>query len=344
MRDKTFRRRNHYVPEFLLKRFSMAPDGVGLWEYRLLVEDARVPEWEWRTPSQLARISDLYTIAEATDELDRMERWLDEEFESPARDAVLAAAAGQRLTKTHWQKLIRLYASQFLRTPAYYVRHKDQWAAEMKLELLETRNRLLAQLPKCKDIDSDFTVIHGKDGFPLRYTIRREEGSRRSLQIEHVTGRKYWMWAIQQALRPTGMMAELEQYCWSILKAPQDINWFLTDNPAVCIRRRPDGTQILDGGWGTLTSKLMLPLSPQHLLYCQVGAEVHERYTTVHPLVALHLRSDLADAALRSFYSHVKDSALAIYKRRKIDRIRFQDEANQWAAFGQEHSRAERFE
>ncbi len=344
MKDKTFRRRNHYVPEFLLKRFSTATSGGYLWEYRLLVEDRRVPEWEWRAASQLARASDLYTIAEETDESDRMERWLDEEFESPARNAVLAASAGERLNREQWRKLIRLYASQFLRTPAYFVRHKDRWAGEMERELLETKERLLKQLPTCKDIDSDVYEVEAKDGFPLKYTIRREEGLRRSLHIEHVTGRKYWMWAIKRGLRSNGWLAEIERYRWSILTAPAGHNWFLTDNPAVCIRRRPDGMQSLDGGWGTLNSAMMLPLSRKHLLYCRVGAEDQEQYSTVHPLLALHLRSDLADAALRWLYSPIKDAALASYRLRTVDRVRFHDEAKQWASFGQEHTRAERFE
>lgn len=344
MRDKTFRRRNHYVPEFLLKNFSAIPSGAHLWEYRLLVEDARVPEWDWRPASHLARTSDLYTIAESTDESDQMERWLDEEFESPAKDAVLDAIAGKRLNRMQWRRLIGLYASQFLRTPAYYVRHKEQWAAEMQRDLLEMRDHMLTHLPKCKDIDSDFNVVVGENGFPLRCTIRREEGLRRSIHIQHVTGRKFWVWAIRQGLRPTGVLSDLEQYRWSILNAPVDFQWFLTDNPAVCIRRRADGTQTLDGGWGALDSKLMLPLSPKHLLYCHVGADAGEQYPVVHPLVAVHLRSGLADAALGSFYSPVKDSLLATYRPRKINRIRYQDEANQWAAFGKEQSRAERFE
>lgn len=99
MADRVFRRRNHYVPAFLLKKFSAVEREGFVSEYRLLVEDDRQPEWDLRPVSRLARTSDLYTIAEGREESDGMERWLDEEFESPAREAVDTAIADRPLTK-----------------------------------------------------------------------------------------------------------------------------------------------------------------------------------------------------------------------------------------------------
>ena len=190
MSDNTFRRKNHYVPELLLKNFSLNRKDARLWEYRLLVEDNNVPEWTLRPISSLAKTSDLYTIAESNDESDQIERWLDEEFESPAAEAVAAAVAGQRLEKHQWRKLARLYAAQFVRTPFYYIRHKDQWHFEMKRRLIQARERLTPLLPTCRDIEGESVVIVSEDGFPLRYTIKREEGLQRSLRVEYVTGRK----------------------------------------------------------------------------------------------------------------------------------------------------------
>lgn len=342
--DQTFRRKNHFVPEFLLKRFSAVDRNDFLWEYRLLVDDHRVPDWKLRAASRLARTSDLYTIAESRDESDHVERWLDQEFETPARGAVIAAIAGHRLEKKQWRQLVRLYAAQFVRTPAFYIRHSDRWAAEMQHALSEARDRVLLQLPTSRDIDSDSLVTNGVDGFPLRYTIRRLEGARRSLHLEFVTGRKYWMWAMKHMLRPTGIVAQLEEYNWSILTPPKNMHWFLTDNPAVCVGSGSDGVQTLDSGWGTIGSTLMLPLGPKHLLYCHVGDEMQKRSATVHPLLATQLRRYLADAALRSFYTHARDLELAFYRPRKADREQCQREADQWVTFGQEHSRAERFE
>jgi hypothetical protein len=341
--DKVFRQKNHYVPEFLLRKFSSPQSEGFISEYRLLVEDQRVPEWDLRPVSRVARTSDLYTIAEGSDQSDGVERWLDEEFECPAREAVDTVIADRKLTKDQWLQLVRLYAAQLLRTPAYFIRHKDQWAYEMNTILLETRDCLLAELPLLNDIEGESLVIGGKDGFPLRYTIRRLEGLRRSLHIEHVTGRKHWMWLIRSGLRPDGQLAQLERYKWTIVKAPAGIPFFLTDNPAVCVRRRPDGSLSLHGGWGALHSKLMLPLSPNHLLYYQVGSPMQDRSITAHPLWAQQLRADLADAALRSFYCQSPDEALSTYRPRRVDRARFREEAAQWMAFGQEHSLAERF-
>lgn len=339
-----FRHNNHYVPQMLLRQFSRPEEAGSIWEYRLLVPVSSYPDWEPRAPSSIAKTRDLYTIAEGADESDAMERWLDEEFEHPASSAVAATVGGQRLDKRLWRLLIRLYAAQFVRVPAFFVRNRNRWAAEQEAFWYGRRDEMLKTLPKCRDADTDVHVIEGEDSFPVRCIIRKHEGLRRSLEIQHITGRKQWMWNIKTMLRPSGTLGLLESYKWSILTAPPDSSWFLTDNPAVSVIRRNDGFASLDAGWGTKGSRLMLPLSPKHLLFHCVGFPLEERYMDAPPHVASQIRCDLADAAYRSYYSDRQDAALTGYRPRDVDLDRFRFEQDAWKAFGQEHSCAERWE
>jgi hypothetical protein len=341
MPDSTFRHRNHFVPEFLLRNFA-ASDGK-LWEYRFIVENAAVPVWTDRSPKVTARFPNLYTVAASDTESDRVERWLDEEFETPAQPAIRAALNGEQLNGKQWSLLHRLYAVQYLRTPAYYIRHRERWAAEMEVIIRERQDELLARLPKAADWEGEVHVLEGPDRFPLRYTLRKHEGLRRSLRIEHVTGRKHWMWHVETGLRNNGPLDLLSNQQWSILTAPSHLQWFLSDNPATCLLRKPDGSQTLDGGWGTNGSVLMLPLSPKKLIYCKVGETFEDRYSTVHPLVAQHIRASLADVALRSVYCATQDDQVVRYRPRLVDPAKAKQEAEEWQRFGQEHTLAERF-
>lgn len=174
--------------------------------------------------------------------------------------------------------------------------------------------------------------------------LRKLDGSRRRLLAQYVTGRKYWMWAIESDLGPGGMLDLIEQYRWSIISPPPGVEWFLSDNPATCIRTFPNGTFTLDAGWGRAGSRLMLPLSPKHLLYCHVGHETSERCFPATPLLARDLRRYLADAAYRSFFCPEIDSELARYRERTVDRECFREERKQWKEFGEGHAKAERWD
>jgi hypothetical protein len=161
MPDSTFRHRNHFVPEFLLRNF--APNDGKLWEYRFIVENEAVPVWKSRSPKVTARFPDLYTVAVSDAESDKIERWLAEEFETPAQPAIRSALNGEQLNRQHWSLLHRLYAVQYLRTPAYFIRHRERWAAETEVILRERQGELLTTLPRTADWDGEIKCSVGLD-------------------------------------------------------------------------------------------------------------------------------------------------------------------------------------
>lgn len=109
-------RNNHYVPRSYLKRWA---DEIGrVWSYRVLVSHRNVPLWKQRSTKGLAYHEHLYTRLIATGETDDIERWLNNEFESPAQESIDKAVSNGRLAATDWEKLVRFLAAQDVRTPA----------------------------------------------------------------------------------------------------------------------------------------------------------------------------------------------------------------------------------
>ena len=111
-------RDNHFVPQAYLRRW--ADDAGCVYRYRLLVNSAKVPLWTKSPVRGLASKTDLYTLVEGDEELDEFERWFEQEFETPAQEAVGKAVGGQRLRRHDWERLIAYCLAQDFRTPRAY--------------------------------------------------------------------------------------------------------------------------------------------------------------------------------------------------------------------------------
>ena len=95
-------RDNHFVPQLYLKNWS--DDGNHIWAYRILVSHKNVPEWEYRSIEKTAYFRDLYTYFAGEKEIDDYERWLAEEIEYPAIDALKKVLKNNPLNPSDWDK------------------------------------------------------------------------------------------------------------------------------------------------------------------------------------------------------------------------------------------------
>ena len=82
MEQKTTHR-NHYVPRFYLKNWSM--DGNTIHTYSILVSNSKVPYWTQQSIRTSAVWNDFYTRLEGDKEVDDFEHWFDRKFEAPAK-------------------------------------------------------------------------------------------------------------------------------------------------------------------------------------------------------------------------------------------------------------------
>lgn len=299
--------------------------------------------WEPRPIKKTALHTDLYTVADDASGSDALETWLDETFESPGALSVQKVLAGSALNATDLALLSRFFAAEFVRTPAWYIRHKEAWARELDGEIQKLKQRVERERPKLALAPNCTETIAAPEGFPLRIIVQLV-GDKYRMTAQSVTGRKTWMWSVRHVLRADGPNSKLQAYGWSVLKAPPNMNWILSDNPAVSSVVQPNGIRTYSAPWDTHGARLMLPLSPKHLLYHRVGFPMKEQYTVAHPPLAQQIRADLIEAAYRSIYSRFEDPEVTAHRPRIVSAEKAKFEREEWARFGAEQTKAERFE
>jgi hypothetical protein len=285
----------------------------------------------------------LYTRIISGVESDEIERWFDREFEAPAEDALRKATAGLQLTKFDWYNLIRFLAAQDVRTPARLMESLSrsnetvpatlQECVEGAVRKLEEARRLGKPIAQAKFPNSEI--------LPIRVTTevkpRQEFGT---IKAETIVGRSSWLFSIKHLLSQTANV--LQSHKWTILKPPDGMSWFTSDNPVIRLNYYSDQKYNFDGGWGSVGTEILLPLDPQHLLYAQIGQRPPDRGSVVSHTHAEFIRRVIAEHAHRYIFSSSEDVEIPRLRPRTVSADMVRDEKEQWRRWHEEQSRAER--
>jgi hypothetical protein len=239
----------------------------------VLVSHTQVPAWKEASVKGITYHSHLYTRLAAGRETDDFERWLDREFEAPAEEPLQKATSDAPLTPNDWKCLVRFLAAQDVRTPARLVESLQQWNQSLPGILDYTLRDVARQLGEARDRGEivrqeptgETEYIH----IPLRVTREVEPGRNAGkLKAEVVVGRSVWLFSMQYLL--TKAVTVLQQQKWTILSPPEGMHWLTSDDPVIKLNYYRSGEYDFKGGWGNRGTKILLPLSPRHLLYTQV--------------------------------------------------------------------------
>ena len=340
VKEAPLRRDNHYVPRAYLKRFATQER---VWTYRTLVSHAEVPMWKQSSIRGVAYHSHLYTRIAAGQETDDMEKWLDKEFEAPAEEALRKATSDARLTPDDWRHLVRFVAAQDVRTPARLAQSLQQMQSILPDLLEEVMQESIHELELAKA--SGAPIEHSKlpygDYVPLRVSteiLPDEEFGR--LRSEVVVGRGLWLFIIRHLLTET--VKALHRHKWTILIAPRGLNWFTSDDPVIRLNTYGDGKYDFEGGWGNQGTEILLPLSPSHLLYAQVGRKPEPRGSMVPRAQAELVRRFCAEHAHRMIFAASVDPDIAKLRPRTVDAELLRREAEEWRNWHEDQTTAER--
>jgi hypothetical protein len=332
---------NHYVPCVALKNFA-ASDGQ-LYTYRILVSRPTVPLWKQSFPQAVAKQIHLYTRTAAGLATSEVEHWFSREFESPVKSALVKATSDAQLTSDDYYHLVRFLAAQDVRTPAalssYLQRAKNtvpsvlQHSVEDALRDLEHAKKSGQPVARPKWPFSEY--------IPLRVETEIEPGQEfGKLKATVAVGRSLWLFSIRHSLTRT--VEVLHEHRWTILKAPEDLPWFTSDDPVVRLNFRSEADYHFNGGWGSQGTEIFMPLSPQHLLYTTVGGRPPQRGTTLSREPARLIRRCIAEHAHRFIFAASADPEVANLRVRKVDADIFHQENEQWRRWHDEQSAAER--
>jgi len=339
-------RDNHFVPQAYLNRWADASGDV--WRYQLLVSHSRVPSWTKASVRGIGRRRDLYTTTAADQaEADEFERWVEREYETPAQDAIQRAIGGDRLARTDWERLVLYCLIQDLRTPQSYREMTALFANrfnEVIGDTLERAKRALEQgtlsthqksAPSgaLESLQQAIRVTVNPDAHP-----ERDEGE---IAVSALAGRRFWLGEVKRLIAGPVRQAALGNK-WSIAEPADGMTWFTSDHPVVRLNYYgEDGKYDLHGGWARKRGNILMPLSPRHLLFTEVGANLPRRFSFSPEQTKLLLRV-LAERADSELYANQPRKDVAQYRRRVIDADAYAAREAAWTTWHDDQNTAER--
>jgi len=284
-----------------------------------------------------------YTRVVAGQESDEIERWLDREFEAPAKEALQKAVSDKRLKSDDWECLIRFLAAQDVRTPARLVENLERWRATLQRVMEETTQKSLREFEQAKKSGKIMRQSPSPniDKLPLCVTVERGPDKKSGqLKCETVAGYGLWIWNIERTLTQT--VKFLSKHRWTILIPPDGYSWFTSDDPVIKLNFHHSRKHDFEGGWGSPGTEIMFPLSPRHLLCAHVEKRLPCPGTVVSPAHAETIRRFIAEHAHRAIFAASPDADVAKLRPRQVSADILRAENEQWRKWHEEQTAAER--
>ena len=334
-------RENHYVPRLYLKHFEAAPGKIQT--YRLLVSHPHIPLWKLRSVGAIGYHSHLYTRVIQGAESDEIENWFNHEFETPAEEPIRKVVEDRALSASDWRALIRFVAAQDVRTPARLIQSMKRSVEESPQQLEQVLAHAKEAMRKAKETGQPLPKhsTPNSEYMPLRVTTEVDEDKKAGrLKVELLVGRGSWHFEIKHLLDKT--LNVLLTHSWGILKPPDDLLWFTSDDPVVKLNYYNESKCDFGGGWGNPGSEIMLPLSPRHLLFTHIGAPASPNGTILPRRKAKFIRRFIAEHAHRMIFASTEDPQVRKLRPRMVNLEQVRFESEQWANWHRGQSEAER--
>jgi len=335
-------RDSHYVPQATLRRWS--DDGYRVYAYRTLVSRAEVPEWELRPIRGLAHQQDLYTTFSGGREVDEFERWITKEYEEPGLEAVDKLLARVRMSPADWKRLARYVAAQDLRTPLTFIESMKRWEQDIPAVLEKSMRDAINELRRARaeglGLMSEAKPNALSESFRVHIQIEppvTPSSDQAMIRAEVTAGRDLWIASMRHLL--TGVASVLGEHRWSAIEPHGQEEWPLTDHPVLRLNYYEAGQYDFGGGWGSKGSEIMMPVSPRHLLYVQIGKKAPNRFRFLLKETQLVQRL-IAERAHRWVFARQPAPWVARARPRVVDQALFAAERDAWKQWPQTQAEA----
>jgi hypothetical protein len=341
MTSKQFTRDSHYVSRIYLKQW--ASEDARLWAYRILVSNQNVPKWKLSSIRGIAYRAHLYTRIIAGGQTDEIEQWLAREFEAPAEGAIRKIVSDSRLSPGDWKLLIRFLAAQDVRTPSRLSESLERWNKSLPGLFQTTLEKSIQELETAKkegrpvrQPDASHTEL-----MPMRILIKRNSESETAIiKVKSVAGRGLWLYSLKHLLTKTTDV--LLNHKWTILKPPKGVNWITSDDPVIKLNYFHAEKYSFKGGWDSKGTEILLPISPNHLMYTKIGGPCPRRGTIVSEEVAAMFQRFTAEHAHRFVFAQKIEPQVESIRPRVVDRDLFNEEEDKWKRWHDRNTLAER--
>jgi len=323
---KNLRRNHHFVSQSYLK--AWANNHQRIWAYRILVSHSSVPLWSQVSVKSVANQQHLFTRSIVDTDSDEIEIWMDQEIETPAQVALSKARSNEPLDAQEWECLLRFVALHHIRSPANYIESMERWKSEMPNIIEGAMQSAVSKIQAHqnqsyhppRDENPDINMI------PMMVTKEINDKEWGHLKAEVLLGRGLWLFSIRHTMLNTYRV--LNMHTWSILRAPEGMEWLTSDNPVVRLNYYGVGSYDFKGGWGNDGSEIIFPLSPKLLLYTQVGNK--SRLNAVSKELALSFNQFIAENAYRHIFGSYRLDEISNIHPRIVDKEAYESERWEW--------------
>jgi hypothetical protein len=230
-----------------------------------------------------------------------------------------------------------------VRTPLNFIESMKRWEQEIPA-ILETSIRdTVDKLDRARAEGIALASKAEPNAFSESFRVHIEPHSEPSsdkamVRAEVSLGRSLWIASMRHLL--TGAANTLCQHRWSVVELHGDEEWPLTDHPVLRLNYYQPGQYDFRGGWGNTGSEIMMPISPRHLLYVQVGKNAPNRFSFLPKETQLVQRL-IVERAHRWVFARQPTPWVAQVRPRVVDQAIFVAEQNAWKHWHQEQVEAE---
>lgn len=311
---------NHYVPQFYLQNWSS--DSVHIYEYSLLVPDSRIPYWKPSAIRYTAKWNDFYTRVVGDREADDFEKWFNTTFENPSKPVFQKILNGEQISREESTILSRYIAAQYLRTPARATKIITMLQEIMPGILKEVHAKLdSAYIPKNDSAPMEYSEL-----LPLSVSIDRVK---RTITTGTVIGKSMYLYALKHLLTTT--LHVMDNYSWQVVHAADGISFPTSDDPVICLNYFSENEYDFGGGWGRQHTNIIMPISPEILVFTEVGSYSHANNLDYSTQWSRFFRKIIIEHAHRYVYAIAPQKGMLSIHPRLVDRTLYLQEQEKLA-------------
>ncbi len=156
--------------------------------------------------------------------------------------------------------------------------------------------------------------------------------------MEILPGRQLWLEQQKHVLTKTAKI--LLSYKWGIAEPAANIKWVTSDNPVTRLNSYGNGKYDFKGGWGKQNTDIFMPITPNYLLFTEVGQEVPKQFT-LPPRLTYTLQKCIVENAHRMIFAHQPIPFICKLRPRHVDYTDYHEEQTAWKNWHKDQTEAE---
>jgi len=302
----------------------------------LLVSHENVHTWEEKSISKVATWRNLYTVYDGENESDFFESDLDEKIENKIPKIIEKIKKNKKLTRKQLIYLMKFVSVQAYRTPAGYIKMQKMIENfmpdildDLGTKMMKTKPGELENIVKNNN-DIDQSLI------PLSLEIEEQKSL---IKLSTIIGRETYLQGIKEVSRNKAFNILLT-HNWRIIRPAKGLYFPTSDNPVINLNYYRKDKYDFNGGWGVDNTCIMMPLTPKHLLYTQVGYNGSIKHLDKSIEWTNFFVKLITENARRKVYFHKTSKEIARIRPRTVNSELFEFERKQYNSWSENQIKA----